>query len=61
MRSEQNTALILRFDTPMFPPIILPISYANNLIPSAKPLTKNEKHEIKWKFTKCSSGFQAKI
>jgi hypothetical protein len=30
-------------------------------MPSAKPLTKNENREIKWKFTKCSSGFQAKI
>lgn len=30
-------------------------------MPSAKPLTKTENHEIKWKFTKCSSGFQAKI
>jgi len=30
-------------------------------MPSAKPLAKTENREIKWKFTKCSSGFQAKI
>ena len=30
-------------------------------MPSAKPLTKTDNREIKWKFAKCSSGFQAKI
>jgi hypothetical protein len=30
-------------------------------MPSGKPLTRNENREIKWKFTKCFSGFQAKI